>query len=157
MPEATDPQTSAAANAMRTRPAASVQRAAPTDVPTLAVTPSTKKLKTLVPSCVVEATRQNEACIPVSRRPRRAIWTASARGTTAFITAAESETRRRVSVETWFDGDIATGRAPAPERARRYEPTEENPFVARAPSQRGRGRFFDDDLGASAVFPRPRG
>ena len=72
-----------------------------------------------------------QACIPVSRRPRRAIWTASARGTTAFITAAESETRRRVSVETWLDGDIATGRAPAPERARRYEPTEENPNVAR--------------------------
>ena len=104
-----DPQAAAAGSAGENPGSAESQRAAPTDLPTLAVTPSTKKLKTLVPSCVVVTTRQKEACIPVSRRPRRAIWAASARGTTAFITAAESETRRRVSVETWLDGDIATG------------------------------------------------
>ena len=79
------------------------------DLPTLAVTPSERKLNTWEPRAHVATTSPNEPCIAVSRRPMSATWAAIARGTTAFITAADALRRRRVRVdgEAGQGGDIA--------------------------------------------------
>ena len=71
----------------------------------MAVTPSERKLNTWEPRAHVATTSPNEPCIAVSRRPMSATWAAIARGTTAFITAADALRRRRVRV----DGDAGQG------------------------------------------------
>eukprot|EP00982_Pelagococcus_subviridis_P000262 1960-Pelagococcus_subviridis.AAC.1 len=90
---------------MRTLPAAARHRRAPTRSPTLAVTPSTRKLNTVTPTPQLVTHSPNAACVVAPsprlrwRRPRSAIWTASARGITAFIAAADAERRRSAGVD----------------------------------------------------------
>ena len=67
----------------------------------MATTPSTRKLNTVVPMPHVTVTSPNAACTELPAiLPASATCRHSARGTTAFMTAALAERRSSAGVET---------------------------------------------------------